>query len=161
MIQLDFRSRIKTSTPTPTPSVLRDLTPPKNLRLLATPTPQPWFKQRSMKPIGDSNIWAWLPMAIIEQFCYGENAENLWEEHFFRAKLLPKDGSCAHLPDLNLQRALNCLTFIRMWYTQVAILLKRGVILLSRRVNWRGVLVVWREKLPLPSLTASWTARLR
>jgi len=44
MIQLDFRSRIKSLTPTP--SVVRNPTPtpPKNLRLLATPTPtpQPW-----------------------------------------------------------------------------------------------------------------------
>jgi len=39
MIQLDFRSRIKN--PTPTSSVLRIPTPPKNLRLFATPTPQP------------------------------------------------------------------------------------------------------------------------
>jgi len=35
MIQLDFRSRTKNPTPTP----------PKNLRLLTTPTPQPYFEQ--------------------------------------------------------------------------------------------------------------------
>jgi len=39
MIQLDFRSRI--FNPTPTPSVVRNPTPHKNLRLLATPTRQP------------------------------------------------------------------------------------------------------------------------
>jgi len=39
MIQLDIRSRTKN----PTPSVVRNPTPtpPKNLRLLTTPTPQP------------------------------------------------------------------------------------------------------------------------
>jgi len=44
MIQLDFRSRTKN----PTTSVVRNPipTPPKNLRLLATPTTQPWFEVR-------------------------------------------------------------------------------------------------------------------
>ena len=41
MIQLDIRSRSRTKNPTPTPSVVRNPTPPKNLRLLTTP--QPWF----------------------------------------------------------------------------------------------------------------------
>jgi len=39
MIQLDFRSRTKN--PTPTPMVVTNPTPPKNLRLLTTP--QPWI----------------------------------------------------------------------------------------------------------------------
>jgi len=43
MIQLVIRSRTKNATPTPIPSVVRNptLTPPKNLRILTTPTPQP------------------------------------------------------------------------------------------------------------------------
>jgi len=38
MIQLNIRSRTKD----PTPSFARNPTPLKNLRLLATPAPQPW-----------------------------------------------------------------------------------------------------------------------
>jgi len=37
MVKFEIRSRIKNSTPTPTPSVLRNLIPPKNFRFLATP----------------------------------------------------------------------------------------------------------------------------
>jgi len=48
MIQLDnwSRSRTKNPTPTPTPGVVRNPnpTPPKNLRLLTTPTRQPWLQ---------------------------------------------------------------------------------------------------------------------
>jgi len=39
MIQFDFRSRSWTKNSTPTPSVVKNPTPPKNLRLLATPQP--------------------------------------------------------------------------------------------------------------------------
>jgi len=44
MIQLGIRSRRRTKNPTLTPSVVENptLTPPKNLRLLKTSTPQPW-----------------------------------------------------------------------------------------------------------------------
>jgi len=49
MIQLDFRSRSRTENPTPSPSVVRNATPPKHLRLLTTPaqapTPQPCWLQ--------------------------------------------------------------------------------------------------------------------
>jgi len=41
MLQLDIRSRVKKIL-TPTPSDLRNPTPPQILRQLATPTPQPW-----------------------------------------------------------------------------------------------------------------------
>ena len=42
-IQLDIRSRTKD--PTPTPNVVMNRIPPKNLRILRTPapTPPPWF----------------------------------------------------------------------------------------------------------------------
>jgi len=35
--------------PTPTPSVARNPTPPKNLRLLTTPTPQPCLQQTPVR----------------------------------------------------------------------------------------------------------------
>jgi len=46
MIQWDTRSRSWQKNPTPTPCVVRNLTPipPKNLRLLMTPNPQPCFQ---------------------------------------------------------------------------------------------------------------------
>jgi len=55
MIQLDIRSRIKNRIQTS--SDLRKPTPPKNLRLLATPTPQPciaplqkvWFQWKDFR----------------------------------------------------------------------------------------------------------------
>jgi len=53
MIQLEIRSRSLTKNQTPTPSVVRNLTPtpPKNLRLLTTPTSQPWWKLTPKKII--------------------------------------------------------------------------------------------------------------
>jgi len=46
MIQFDTSVGANQKSPTPTPSVVRNPTPPKNLRLLTTPTPaptpQPW-----------------------------------------------------------------------------------------------------------------------
>jgi len=39
MMQLDIRSRSRTKKPTPTPSVVRNPTPSKNLQLLTTPAP--------------------------------------------------------------------------------------------------------------------------
>jgi len=35
--------------PSPTPSVVRNLTPPKNLRLLMTPALQPWSKVKNLQ----------------------------------------------------------------------------------------------------------------
>jgi len=51
MIELDFRSRSRTKKTTPTSSVVRNPTPPKNLRLLANPIPttQPCSKRQKSK----------------------------------------------------------------------------------------------------------------
>jgi len=39
----NWTSRVGQKNPTLTPSVVRNPTPPKNLRLVMTPTPQPWL----------------------------------------------------------------------------------------------------------------------
>jgi len=50
MIKLDILSRSRTKNLTPTPSLVRNPTPtpPKNIRLLKTPTPQPWLRREQI-----------------------------------------------------------------------------------------------------------------
>jgi len=86
MIQLDIRSQSRTKNPTPTSSAVRNPTPtpPKNLRLLTTPssdpTPQPCFQGRNTYRLRETAhaprvVWKPAVLATARCLCWAQSRE--------------------------------------------------------------------------------------